>query len=222
MALPLDVDACAVDGIWWRHIVPGGDIWYWPDPPPDARWQRGEVVGAYYLADSAETAWAEWYRSLAELGIPPAQALPRDLWRIGVSLERVADLSTEARLARVGLRPRRREVEPLLVPPGIAHLSLRRCQRSRRDQLFHFVDGLRQVATVDDPGDEIAAFILFAFGDRAKQNQIVADAHPQPRRMALKRLDVEVRCVLAEGLECLADALPIRPCTHAPQIALRA
>ncbi len=52
------------------------------------------MVGAFYLAGDEETAWAEWYRQLAELGIPPAKSLPRDLWRIGVDLDRVADLST--------------------------------------------------------------------------------------------------------------------------------
>lgn len=101
--MPLDVEACRVQGIWWRHVVAGGDIWYWPDPPPDGRWQRGEVVGAFYLADSEETAWAEWYRALSELGVPPGQALPRDLWRLRVNLSGVADLSTAARLERVGL-----------------------------------------------------------------------------------------------------------------------
>ncbi len=101
--MPLDVEPCRVRGVWWRHVVSAGDIWYWPDPAPDGRWQRGEVIGAFYAADSEETAWAEWYRALSELGIPPAQALPRDLWRLRVDLPHVADLSTPARLERVGL-----------------------------------------------------------------------------------------------------------------------
>lgn len=101
--MPLDVEPSRVQGVWWRHVVSGGDIWYWPDPAPDGRWQRGEVIGAFYAADSEETAWAEWYRALSELGIPPAQALPRDLWRLRVDLPHVADLSTPARLERVGL-----------------------------------------------------------------------------------------------------------------------
>ncbi|MFL5953789.1 MAG: RES family NAD+ phosphorylase [Gaiellaceae bacterium] len=70
--------------------------------PPDNRWQRGHVVDAIYLADSASTAWAEWYRHLAEYGLPPEESLPRDLWDWAVDVE-VADLTTEARLARVGL-----------------------------------------------------------------------------------------------------------------------
>lgn len=82
-----------------------------PVAPPDGRWQRGQEVGAVYLADSEETAWAEWYRLLAELAVPPHRALPRDLWRFRVGLD-VADLTTEARLRQVGLhapRPTRSE-----------------------------------------------------------------------------------------------------------------
>ena len=71
--------------------------------PPDNRWQRGKVVDAIYLADSEPTAWAEWYRHLAEYGTPPAMGLPRDLWEWEVDIE-VADLSTEARLGRVSLQ----------------------------------------------------------------------------------------------------------------------
>lgn len=64
-----------------------------------------------YLADSEATAWAEWYRVLAELAVPPHRALPRDLWRFRLDVD-VADLTTEAKLARVGLhapRPMRSE-----------------------------------------------------------------------------------------------------------------
>jgi len=62
------------------------------------------VVDGLYLADSEATAWAEWYRHLAELGIPPDEQMPRRLWQWDVDL-RVADLATPARLARVGLAP---------------------------------------------------------------------------------------------------------------------
>lgn len=74
-----------------------------PPDPADNRWQRGAVVEALYFADSEPTAWAEWYRYLAEAALPPQQALPRDLWRWEISLSTVADLSNPARLARVGL-----------------------------------------------------------------------------------------------------------------------
>lgn len=60
-------------------------------------------MGGFYLADSPETAWAEWYRQLAELGLRPDRQLPRNLWRLEVALERIADLSDADRLAAVGL-----------------------------------------------------------------------------------------------------------------------
>lgn len=56
-----------------------------------------------YLAESPETAWAEWYRYLAESGILPDQGLPRNLWQWKVDLPAAADLSTSGALARVGL-----------------------------------------------------------------------------------------------------------------------
>jgi hypothetical protein len=99
----LDVDATSVSGTWFRHIPAGANIFYEPPDPADNRWQRGNVVEALYFADSEQTAWAEWYRSLAEAGLPPHQGLPRDLWRWEISLPSVADLSDDDRLARVGL-----------------------------------------------------------------------------------------------------------------------
>jgi RES domain-containing protein len=96
-----------MSGTWWRHVPAGADPRHEPADPANSRWQRGSVVGALYLADSEETAWAEWYRYLAEAGASPRVALPRDLWRWEISLSRVADLTTEDRLARVRLsRPR--------------------------------------------------------------------------------------------------------------------
>lgn len=74
-----------------------------PEEPPDGRWQRGEVVEGFYLADSAKTAWAEWYRALAELGLPPHRSLPRELWAIRLDVT-VADLSSPEGLAEVGLQ----------------------------------------------------------------------------------------------------------------------
>lgn len=101
--MSLDVDSTPVGGTWWRQIPAGLHVWHRPDEPADGRWQRGEVVEGFYLAESPETAWAEWYRYLAEVGLPPEQALPRELWRWEVSLPEVADLSTDAKLRRVGL-----------------------------------------------------------------------------------------------------------------------
>jgi hypothetical protein len=113
----LDVDATTVSGVWWRHVPAGADVNYGPPDPADNRWQRGAVAEALYFADCEATAWAEWYRYLAEAAMAPKQGLPRDLWRWKISLPIVADLSGESlihgvadlsdntRLARVGLPP---------------------------------------------------------------------------------------------------------------------
>jgi hypothetical protein len=100
----LDVTAIAVRGRWVKHTYPGSPPLPERDPPPDNRWQRGTGVDALYLADSEETAWAEWYRHLAERAIPPLAQMPRELWTWQVDVE-VADLSTVDKLAAVGLGP---------------------------------------------------------------------------------------------------------------------
>jgi hypothetical protein len=101
----LDVDAIALAGVWYRQVPAGADPLYQPPHPADNRWQRGAVVAALYFADSEPTAWAEWYRALAEAALPPSQSLPRDLWRWRIALPRVADLGDDERLARVNLAP---------------------------------------------------------------------------------------------------------------------
>ena len=114
MASP-DPAAVAIRGSWWRHAPLGGDPRHRPARPASSRWQRGHVVGALYLADSPETAWAEWYRHLAERAIPPMQTLPRELWRWRVDLERVADLRSAEALAACELpmpRPSRADWPP--------------------------------------------------------------------------------------------------------------
>lgn len=61
------------------------------------------------------TAWAEWYRGLAEIALPPTHGMPRDLWRWSVTHSNIADLSTPDKLARIDLptpRPGRRTWAP--------------------------------------------------------------------------------------------------------------
>jgi RES domain-containing protein len=70
--------------------------------PSDGRWQRGDVVPALYLADTAQTATAEWYRSLAEWGLSPQDHIPYDHHRWRLHLE-LADLSDLEQLLNVGL-----------------------------------------------------------------------------------------------------------------------
>lgn len=100
--MALDVDERRVRGIWFKHARPGTGPLPYRNPAPDNRWQRGAFVDAVYLADTVETVWAEWYRHLAEAGLPPASMLPVELWRWRIDV-RLADLSTAERLARVGL-----------------------------------------------------------------------------------------------------------------------
>lgn len=57
---------------------------------------NGPELPAVYLADSEPTAWAEWYRWLAEWTRSPAEQLPRDLYRVTVKLTGVGDLRTMA------------------------------------------------------------------------------------------------------------------------------
>jgi RES domain-containing protein len=95
--------AIAVAGEWFRHAVPGRGFWERRSPALDARWQRGEVVDALYLAADEDTVWAEWYRALAESGTPPRHALPRDLRRLRVVVDRIADLRSERALRNAGL-----------------------------------------------------------------------------------------------------------------------
>ena len=99
----MEVDSIAVRGRWWRQVPHGSDPLFRATPPSDGRWQHGEAVGGFYLADEQDTAWAEWYRALAELAVPPDRQMPRDLWGWDVDVSGVADLSSAERLAAVGL-----------------------------------------------------------------------------------------------------------------------
>lgn len=98
-----DVDDGPVEGVFVRHVPHGAHPLYEPPHAADGRWQHGSVVGAWYFADEPSTAWAEWYRALAGTGLPPARALPRDLWRWRIRLDHVALLDSDQRLQRVDL-----------------------------------------------------------------------------------------------------------------------
>lgn len=110
----MDVDAIAVGGEWIRHAPHHAPLLGRSHVAPDGRWQRGSTVGDLYLADEEATAIAEWYRRLAELGLPPEHSIPHDhhVWTIDLKL---ADLSTRDRLAALGLslpQPSRRTWPP--------------------------------------------------------------------------------------------------------------
>jgi RES domain len=96
----LDVAAVAVRGHWVKHTYPGSPPLPERDPPPDNRWQRGDIIDALYLANSEATAWAEWYRHLAERMVPPLAQMPRELWTWGVIAARPRQASARAQDGR--------------------------------------------------------------------------------------------------------------------------
>jgi RES domain-containing protein len=102
----LPVRPRSVEGTWIRHVPHGASLLGRADQPSDGRWQRGETVPALYLADTVETATAEWYRSLAEWGLSPQDHIPYDQhrWRLKLT---IADLSDPQRLQNVALDPPR-------------------------------------------------------------------------------------------------------------------
>ncbi len=113
----------SIRGTWWRIVRGGADPFSWNPDPADGRWQTGAVVRGFYLAGTEETAWAEWYRHTSELGVPPAQRMPRDSWRIAVNVTDIGDLSEMTTLALHGLTelvPTRRQW-PMTQPIGEAH-----------------------------------------------------------------------------------------------------
>jgi len=97
------VQRVSVAGSWWRQTPHGTDPLWLASPPSSGRWQHGAAVAAIYLADEEPTAWAEWYRVLAEIALPPTHGMPRDLWRWTIAVNDIADLSTPAKLARLDL-----------------------------------------------------------------------------------------------------------------------
>ena len=102
----------SVRGTWFRIVRGGDEPFSWTPEPSDGRWQRGDVVRALYLADTEATAWAEWYRHSAELGVPPANRMPRDIWKVAVRVTDIADLTAHGVLAAHGiseLAPARRQ-----------------------------------------------------------------------------------------------------------------
>ena len=81
------------------------------------------MVRGFYLADTEDTAWAEWYRHTSELGAAPASRMPRDTWQIAVEVTDIGDLTDLATLGLHGLTellPTRRQW-PLTQPVGEAY-----------------------------------------------------------------------------------------------------
>jgi len=123
----------SIGGVWWRHLPQGGDPLGYADPPSDGRWQSGDTVPALYFAQEEETAWAEWYRGLAERGMPPEMGLPRDLWRYAIQVDDIVDLSTEEALAGHGLQ---RPVPTQRQWPAFQRVGESLCKRGAKGILY--------------------------------------------------------------------------------------
>ncbi|MHB8691354.1 MAG: RES family NAD+ phosphorylase [Solirubrobacteraceae bacterium] len=95
-----------VAGTRFRHVRSGAGA-LTAGREGDGRFHRPGCT-VVYLADSEATAWAEWYRWLAEWGQPPAEHLPRELHRITVDLDDVVDLSSTAAREAAGVPTRMR------------------------------------------------------------------------------------------------------------------
>ncbi|HKE18510.1 MAG TPA: RES family NAD+ phosphorylase [Kofleriaceae bacterium] len=101
--MALEPSLIPLGGLWYRHVRGGGDALGLAPGDAHGRWQRARVVGALYLADSPDTAWGEFYRGLAEHGIPPGLRMPRDLWCYRADFTEVADLTERDTLTALGL-----------------------------------------------------------------------------------------------------------------------
>jgi RES domain-containing protein len=101
------VDLVPVEGTWFRHVYAGVDALALSHGGNGGRFSPPDLP-SLYLADSEPTAWAEWYRWLAEWTRSPAEHLPRDLYRVTVELTAVADLRTGAARERAAAPGRMR------------------------------------------------------------------------------------------------------------------
>jgi RES domain-containing protein len=144
----LRVDAVHVSGEWARHAPHRSDLLGRSAEQTDGRWQRGDVARGLYLADEPATAVAEWYRWLAERGLPPDRAIPHDhhVWELDLEL---VDLRSARRLAALGLDlpaparrtwPRYQEVGETLWSEGWARLITRSAARSEAFVVCAFAD----------------------------------------------------------------------------------
>lgn len=152
-----DVAWVPVEGTWARHTWPGvGSV----EPHPGgSRWLRPGRQGIY-LADRVETVWAELYRALAEGKSGPLAAMPRDLHRVSVSLDRVADLSTQRARNAVGLpriRPTQKQwpsfqaVGEQLISDGAQGVLYSSAARTRSLCLCVFEAGVSGLAVGGEP-----------------------------------------------------------------------
>lgn len=161
--MPASVAWVPVTGIWARQSRPGvrGDEVL----ASAARWQRVGTQAAYF-ADSEAAAWAELYRGLAERSLRPDQVFPRDLHRVRIELERVADLSREKARRALGLPrtapssaqwPAYQDVGEQLAREGAQAILYASAARTRSLCLCVFEAGLAGLDIEGEPVRVIAA-----------------------------------------------------------------
>jgi RES domain-containing protein len=145
-----------IAGIWARQTHPqvrGGEA-----SGAAARWQSARWPAAY-LSENEETAWAEFYRALAEAGVGPSDRMPRVMHRLTVELERVADLRTEKARRVLGLPrmsqtrrqwPAFQAVGDKLAAQGAQAIAYASAARTRATCLCVFEVGLKGLRPVGD------------------------------------------------------------------------
>lgn len=155
--MPTTIAHVPVKGTWHRHVLADREPLGF-DPDGQGRWQHARTIGAIYLADSEQTAWAEFYRAAAEARRGPLDLLPRDLWSYRVELDTVADLSAHRTLAAAGLArtlptssqwPTYQAVGERLAAAGAQGVLYRSAARSRHLCLCVFATALERVTPVE-------------------------------------------------------------------------
>lgn len=154
------VDLVPVEGTWFRHVYAGVDGLALSHGGNGGRFNPPGLP-ALYLADSEPTAWAEWYRWLAEWTRSPAEHLPRDLYRVTVRLTAVADLRTLAARERAAapgrMRPTSAQWPPFqqvgarLASGGAQGILYASAARTRSLCLCVFDAGLEHLRVVGEP-----------------------------------------------------------------------
>jgi RES domain-containing protein len=154
------VDLVPVEGTWFRHVYAGVDGLALSRGGNGGRFNTPELP-ALYLADSEPTAWAEWYRWLAEWTRSPAEHLPRDLYRVTVELTAAADLRTGAARERAAAPgrmrptsaqwPRFQELGSRLAAEGAQGILYASAARARSLCLCVFEPAIERLRVVGEP-----------------------------------------------------------------------
>lgn len=154
------IELVPVEGTWFRHVYAGVDGLALSRGGNGGRFNPPDLP-ALYLADSEPTAWAEWYRWLAEWSRSPAEHLPRDLYRVAVELTAAGDLRTMATRQRAAAPGRMRpsssqwppfqEIGARLAAEGAQGILYASAARTRSLCLCVFEAGLAHLRVDGEP-----------------------------------------------------------------------